>query len=180
MIKVRLTICLSLAVSFLCVVTSQGFAQETVPKPLISVSVQIVGMGTVPTYNHNTTTGYFTEATVTNLQDTTIVFWIMSCGWPYENWLASNDSVNCGSFGCDNNIPDDIHLPPHHSIHFYTLLWPSANKPLCKKVKLGFRYYAKFADIMNCSNQRIKAMPPRLYWSNEVEIKDNLFQYQTD
>ena len=149
-------------------------------KSLVSVSLQVIGKGTVKGDNNRDVTGYFIEATITNQRDTPIVFWIMSCGWPYENWITNNDSVFCGNFGCDKNIPEDIRLKPHQSIHFYGLLRGRGERPLCRNIKLGFRYYARLTDLLNFPDQKIKPALPTIYWSNEVEIKDNLFEYQID
>jgi hypothetical protein len=167
-----------LFLTFLCCSAQNGSAQNTDAKALVSVSLHIIGKGTVGTANQET--GYFTMATVTNQQDTPVVFWIMSCGWPVENWVTSNDSVHCSYFGCDSNIPEDVRLKPHQSIHFYGLLTRARQKPFCRKVKLGFNYYTRLFDLFNFPNQKIKPAPPAVYWSNEVEIKDNLFQYQID
>lgn len=167
-----------LFLTFLCCSAQKGSAQNTDAKALVSVSLQIIDKGTVGTLHQET--GYFTMATVTNQQDTTIVFWIMSCGWPLENWITSSDSVYCGNFGCDSNFPIDIRLKPHQSIHFYGLLRRSGQKPFCRKVKLGFQYYTRPFDLFPFPNQKIKPAPPTVYWSNEVEIKDNLFQFQID
>jgi hypothetical protein len=173
-----------LFLTFLCCVAQKGSTQDMNEKAFISVSLQIIGKGTVRAYqdangNHDVT-GYFTMATVTNQQDTAIVLWIMSCGWPTANWITNNDSAYCGNFGCDINIPDDIRLKPHQSIHFYGLLRRSRQNPFCRKVKLGFKYYRNLVDLWNFPNSKIKPAPPAVYWSNEVEIKDNLFQYQID
>jgi hypothetical protein len=119
-------------------------------------------------------------ATVTNQQDTTIVFWIMSCGWPAENWVTSNDSVSCDNSVCYSNYPIDIRLKPHQSIHFYSLLTRSGQKPFCRKVKLGFQYYTRPSDLFTPRNQKTKPASPAVYWSNEVEIEDNLFQFQIE
>ncbi|HEY4831701.1 MAG TPA: hypothetical protein VIH61_03980 [Waddliaceae bacterium] len=171
--------CASLFLTFLSFAAQKGPAQNTDAKTLVSVSLQIIGKGTVATFNQDVA-GYFTMATVTNQQDTTIVFWIMSCGWPLENWVTSNDSVYRGNFGCDSNIPEDIRFKPHQSIHFYGLLRRSGQKPFCRKVKLGFQYYTRPFDLFHFPNQKIKPAPPTVYWSNEVEIKDNLFQFEID
>jgi len=167
-----------LFLTFLCCAAQKGSAQNTDDKTLVSVSLQIIGKGTVGTFYKET--GYFTMATVTNQQDTPIVFWIMSCGWPVENWVTSNDSVHCYYFGCDSNFPEDIRLKPHQSIHFYGFLKHTGQKPFCRKVKLGFRYYVGMMDLLNLPNRKIKPAPPTVYWSNEVDIKDNLFQFQID
>jgi hypothetical protein len=168
-----------LFLTFLCCAVQKGFAQNTDAKALVSVSLQIVGEGPVGTSNQNDT-GYFAMATVTNQQDTTIVFWIMSCSWA-ENWVTTSDSVDYrGNVVCYSNYPIDIRLKPHQSIHFYGLLTRSGQKPFCRKVRLGFRYYTRASDLFPSRNQKTKPAPPDVYWSNEVEIRDNLFQFQID
>src|SRR5580658_11135301 len=164
MTSTRYASCIFFVFNFFCCVAQKGSAQNTNEKAFISVSLQIIGKGTVRAYqdatgSHNDT-GYFTVATVTNQQDTTIAFWIMSCGWPWANWLTSNDSVYCGNFGCDSNVPGDIRLKPHQSIHFYGLLWRRGQKPFCRKVKLGFKYYRDLIDLWNFPNSKIKPAPP--------------------
>jgi len=173
-----------LVLNFVFCVAQKGSAQNMNEKAFISVSLQIIGKGTIKAYQDakgsHYDTGYFTIATLTNQQDTAIVFWIMSCGWPWTNWITSNDSVYCGNDGCDGNIPEDIRLKPHQSIHFYLLLRRFRQNLFCRKVKLGFKYYRDLLDLWNYPNSKIKPAPPTVYWSNEVEIKDNLFQYQID
>ena len=54
-----------LFLTFLCFAAQKGSAQNTDAKALVSVSLQIIGKGTVGTFNQDVT-GYFMMATVTN------------------------------------------------------------------------------------------------------------------
>ena len=167
-----------LSISLSCVF-GKAQAQITGESGLIAISLHIIGKGTINESNYDIP-GYFVMATITNQQDTAIEFFIMSCSWASDNWIPSNDSINFREPGCDINIPAHIHLPAHGSIYFYGLLKRVGARPFCQKVKLGFRYITNSADLLFSSAERKKVEKPIIYWSNEVEVRDNLFKYQID
>ncbi|HEV3325494.1 MAG TPA: hypothetical protein VG052_07800 [Puia sp.] len=163
----------------------QAYGQRADTADLISVSLRIVGKGIpsynrIPPYNKDTIPGYFAAATLTNKQDTTIHFWIMTCSWPVHNWVTSNDSIFFGFPGCDRNIPDRIDLSPHQSVDFYGLFETVNKRPLPKTVKLGFIYFASFNDIWESLHQRNISENLKVYWSGPVRIADNLYRYQVN
>ena len=164
-------------------ILSFGFAkvqaQNGNSNPLVGVVLKVIGKGVVAGLN-NGEPGYFVMATVTNRQDTAIKFLIMSCSWASRNWLTNNDSIAFHEPGCDTNIPIDIHLRPHQSIEFYGVLTPMGKKPPGQKVKLGFRYYSNERDLWPPYRQETKVAKPVIYWSNEVDVKDNLFKFQIE
>jgi hypothetical protein len=179
MTSIKFPICtIVLSISLSCVL-GKVQAQNAGESRLISISLQVIAKGTINESNHDIP-GYFVIATITNQQDTAIKFFIMSCSWASENWITSNDSIYFREPGCDINLPADIHLRPHQSIHFYGVLTRSGTKPFSKKVKLGFRYFTNAADLWSSLSERKKVEKPTIYWSNEVEVKDNLFEYQID
>lgn len=156
-------------------------AQKEDSTDLVSVTLHLVGKGTTEYANaKDWGPGYFTMATVSNTQDTTIHFYIMTCSWPGDNWVVSNDSVIFWYPGCDSNFPERIELLPHQSIHFYGILFYSRKKPVSKNVKLGFIYYKNFNNLFSWSGQERKMGEFKKYWSNAVELKDNLLDYQKD
>jgi hypothetical protein len=118
-------------------------------------------------------------ATVTNKQDTAIHFWVMTCSWPSENWVSSNDSVFCAYPGCDSNFPIQIDLLPHQSLNFYGILAHTVKTSFPKIVKLGFRYFTRGDALFETSAQTRNAAAA-LFWSNEVELRDNLFKFQME
>jgi len=179
MISIRLFIYAFLLWASLSCVFGTAQAQNADKKGLIAISSHIIGKGTINESNHDIS-GYFVMATIANQQDTAIEFFIMSCSWASDNWIPSNDSIKFREPGCDNNGPILIHLQAHQSIYFYGLLTRVGAIPFCQKVKLGFRYITNSADLLFSSAEREKVEKPIIYWSNEVEVRDNLFKYQID
>jgi hypothetical protein len=179
MIIVRLSFQVFLLSTFLPCVFEKAEAQNADANGLVAVSLHVVGKGTVNELNHDVP-GYFVIATVTNQQDTAIKFWIMSCSWATQNWISGNDSIYFHEPGCDINLPIDIHLRPHQAIQFYGVLAHSGAIPFSKKVKLGFRYFTNEGDLWPTPGRQTTLTKPTIYWSNEVDVKDNLFQYQID
>jgi hypothetical protein len=157
----------------------QGYGQRVDSVDLISISLRIVGKGT-PSYGRDTIPGYFALATLTNTQDTTIHFWVMSCSWPAHNFITSNDSIYFWIPGCDRNIPDKIVLLPHHSVDFYGLFEPSNKKPLPMTVKLGFLYFDSFEDLLDYIVGRNRHQNFNVHWSNSVNIADPLYRYRVN
>lgn len=104
-----------LGFALLCGTVLEGHAQRADTGILVSVSIRLIGQGATTTLYQNIS-GYYLMASVTDRQDTAITFWIMSCGWPYSNWVTNNDSAHVGWQGCDGNIPIEIHLLPGYSI----------------------------------------------------------------
>ena len=167
------------SISLILILYQKGYSQKPDNTDLISVTLRIVAEGNTQYYKENNS-GYFAIATVTNIQDTTISFWIMTCSWPDVNWVASSDSVYFGSHGCDSNFPEKVELLPHKSINFYGVFTKLSKKPMGKSVKLGFVYFNSFNDIFEASAERSKIKNFRKYWSNQVVLEDNLFKYQKD
>lgn len=157
----------------------QGYGQKADTVDLISVSLGIVGQGTAD-YIKSAGSGYFALATLTNKQDTTIHFWIMSCSWPIENFVSSSDSINFAWAGCDHNTPDEIDLLPHRSIHFYGLIESKNKNLLLQTIKLGFIYFANFSDFWDSRHRRDKPKNLKIYWSNQAKIIYDLYSYQLD
>ena len=159
----------------------QGYGQKADTAELISVSLKIVGKGT-PIYAtpRDTAPGYFALVTVTNRQDTTIHFWVMSCSWAIDNFVTSSDSIRFWYPGCDHNIPDNIDLLPHHSVDFYGCFKPSKKVPLPRTVKLGLIYVNRQWDLWDYIAGKKALQQFAVYWSNSVRIVDNLYQYRVN
>lgn len=164
---------------FLLVITMVIF-NYTYPQTLsnsavVSINLSIVGKGT-PSICSDSSDYFFAKLNVVNTQDSTIKFWIMSCSWPADNWVISNKAVSLHFCGCDSNIPIEIILFPKKSVEFYTVIrnrnW--AISPI--RIKVGFLYAKNSKDIFKISNEKTKG--EMIFWSNEVELKDNLFNYE--
>ena len=62
---------------------------------------------------------FFSRVCITNQEDTTITFWMMSCSWWLKTLQFDRDSMQFSTGGCDKNIPVEIKLKPGKSIIFY-------------------------------------------------------------
>lgn len=168
-----------ISISLLFFFNQHVYSQKKDTADLVSVALHIIAEGTTKYYKDNGS-GFFAMVSVTNNQDTAISFWIMTCSWPDVNWVTSSDSVYFGSHGCDSNFPERIELLPHKSINFYGVFTRLGKKPIGRKVKLGFIYFSSFNDIFEASAERSKLKNFKKYWSNQVLLEDNLFNYQKE
>jgi len=85
----------------------------------ISVKLEITGKGYFDFDRGGKHEDYFSKVRVTNHEDSTITFWMMSCSWYYKTLVFDTDSMQFSSSGCDKNIPVEIILKPGKSIVFY-------------------------------------------------------------
>ena len=134
-----------ISIIFFSILCQVGYAQIKDTAKKVEVTLHIVGEGISKYYRNDTTSGYF--ATVTNICDTTIRFYIMSCNWSSSNWIPGNIPGNNSYFldntECDHNIPERITLLPHKAIHFYGIIRRFQGHPYSKTIKLGFVYFSK-------------------------------------
>jgi len=86
----------------------------------ISVKLEITGKGFFQ-YGQDTKVrdDYFSRVCITNQEDTTITFWMMSCSWWHQTLIFDTDSMEFSTGGCDKNITVEIKLKPGKSIVFY-------------------------------------------------------------
>ena len=86
----------------------------------ISVQLEITGKGYYQ-YGQDTKVrdDYFSRVCITNHEDTTITFRIMSCSWWHQTLVFDTDSLEFSTGGCDKNIPVEVKLKPGKSIVFY-------------------------------------------------------------
>ena len=174
---------------FLAVTSYKAYSQKNDSTNMISVSVDIIGKGNrliQKTYKHpikyDDFNSYFTLLKVSSNADTMIHFWTMLCSWE-ENWLSNNDSVLLYHPACDVNIPIEIKLKPHQSVKFYGILRPRSDTLQNNKFKLGFVMLEKSDLDLNFSSrtERYELMNKKgIYWSNEVELKDNIYRYKVE
>ena len=153
------------------------YSQTSNNSALISVNLSIVGKGT-PTLCSDSSNYYFANLTISNTQDTTIRFWIMSCSWPIDNWLINNNAVSLRFCGCDSNIPVEVVLSPQKSIEFYSAIKYHRKDSSGVRIRAGFLYFTSARDIFNNAGTTSKNINRIKFWSNEVELKDNLYSYE--
>lgn len=149
-------------------------------RELLLVDATITGKGVADMCRlADTTSYYFVTVSITNTQDTAVQLWFMSCSWPMDSFSINNDSVVyrfCFS-GCDHNVPDFILLPPQKTARFYGTIRSYKKDGSVPRVKVGFRYYNSFNNIFYTGPEGYRKHPCQLFWSNEIELKDNLYGY---
>ncbi|HEX2628545.1 MAG TPA: hypothetical protein VHM26_06035 [Chitinophagaceae bacterium] len=143
----------------------------------VSINLSIVGKG-VPTTCKRNDTSYFISLRISNIQDTSFRFWIYSCSWAADNWIIANTAGLFRDCGCDINIPVDIKLEPKQSIEFYTTLRSRMKGLPGGRLKAGFLYFTNSSDLYKMAGKKIDPEKVKIFWSNEVEIKDNLYSYE--
>lgn len=169
-----------LAISLLLIFSS-AHSQGSNSKELVSIKLDIVGRGTSTICRDmDTSTYYFVIVSVLNNQDTTIELTIFTCSWIWENFVTNNDSVLFTScfLGCDHNVADGIIVPPKKAAQFYGTIKSNKKGSSVDKIKVGFRYFATGKDIWNFDGTPKNKKLYKLFWSNEVALKDNLYSYE--
>lgn len=172
----RIIVAFSLLLMF-----NSAYSQDSKIKQLVSVKLDIVGKG-APTIcaNADTSDYYFATINVLNTQDTTVTFWIMSCSWPMDGFVIYSDSIAfqfCFG-GCDSNTPEKISLPPKKSIQFYGTIKNWKKDSSIARVKVGLRYFRTVDDLWRFDGSYDSKKLHKIVWSNEVELKDNLYSYE--
>ena len=153
------------------------------PKPQttnVSVKMEITGRGYFQ-YGRDTKVrdDYFGRVCITNHENTTLTFWMMSCSWWMQTLIFDTDSIEFSGCGCDKNIPVKVELKPGKSIVFYPVFSDISKKRFHqvyssitrnnKQIKIGFNL------MKNVSKDR-NGEPPELvksgetYWSNPVSL----------
>ena len=151
------------------------------PTPSLSVTLAITGNGAPAVcIRADTSDYYFVTATVFNNEDTTVALFINSCSWPMEAFVVQNDSIRfefCFS-GCDHNVPEKISVPGKKSAQFYGTIKSWKKDPAIARIKLGFKHFRTVNDLWFSDESSRNKRQYTMYWSNEVELKDNLYSYE--
>ncbi|RYY54321.1 MAG: hypothetical protein EOO09_14690 [Chitinophagaceae bacterium] len=157
-------------------------AQQTDHQRLVSIKAEITGRG-VPAVcaKIDTTAYYFTKASIVNLQDSSIAFFIMSCSWPMDGFAIQGDSVGVESCfrGCDHNVPEKIVLAKGQSVEFNFTIKSWKRSSAISNLRIGFRLYKTIEDIWYFEGVGKKANR-YLIWSNEVKLQDKLYTYEVN
>jgi hypothetical protein len=159
------------------VIFDSTYSQTNNNPGLVSVNLSIVGKGT-PTICSDSSNYYFANLRVANTQDTAIRFWIMDCSWPVDNWVINNDAASLRFCGCDSNIPVEIILSPRKSIEFYSAIKCHKKGSSTNRIKVGFVYFTNAQDIFNINKANSWSIKNNIFWSNEVELRNNLYTYE--
>jgi hypothetical protein len=160
---------------------SSAHSQNYRSKDFVSVKLDVIGRG-APSICVDTDSSayYFVVVNVLNNQDTTINLTIMTCSWVWENFVTNSDSVLFSScfLGCDYNVADIIKVPPKKFAQFYGTIKNNSRESSTDKVKVGFGYFAAGKDIWDFNRTPNNNKLYRLFWSNEVELKDNIYSFR--
>ncbi len=157
------------------------YSQDSKNKQVLSVTLDIVGKGAPTTCAKvDTSDYYFATVNVLNTQDTAVSIWVFSCSWPMDAFAIHSQSIAftfCFS-GCDHNVPKKISIPPKRSVQFYGTIISWKKDTSIARIKVGFRYFRTFNDLWNSDRSKESQKLYTMIWSNEVELKDNLYSYE--
>ena len=126
-------------------------------------------------------TKFYGVATVSNIQDTSLSFYILSCGWPRKNWVSMDDSISYEHIGCDNNFPDRITLQPNQSIKFKVVInnrhvqWNGSNP-----IQMGFIYFKTEKELSDRSMAQKSIPDSKVFWSNPFFFDDVRITYKVE
>jgi hypothetical protein len=79
--------------------------------------------------------------------------------------------------GCDHNVPEKISIPPKRSVQFYNTISRWKKDSSIARIKVGFKYFRTSSDLWNDGIKKGQKLYTMI-WSNEVELKDNLYSYE--
>lgn len=97
-----------------------------------------------------------------------------------DGFVIHNDSMAfqfCFG-GCDINIPEKIILPTQKSSQFYGTIKSWKKDSSISRIKVGFRYFRTVEALWNFDGSDDKRNQNQIIWSNEVELKDNLYRFE--
>lgn len=166
--------------NIMLVLLTSAYSQHN-NKELVSVNLSIVGKGKpFVCQNIDASEYYFVTVNVLNIQDTTVRFWVMDDCWPIESFFIKNDSIMFQSCfnGCEHSVPIEVIMPAKKSAQFYATVKSYKKEASTPLIKVGFRYFARVDDLWNYGIENPKLSKIKIFWSNEVELKDNLYSYE--
>jgi len=172
-----------LTVILLCCCQST-FAVSKDSTQIISVDADIIAADEAVhlKFPDTQTEEYFIVITLTNNQDTTVRFTIMTCSWS-ESFTFDKDSLYLSYPGCDSNFPTTIKIPAHNSLKFYGKLRSykknhDYTNPLVFKIGFVDLPYKEFIGSSEYSKKDKKKY--RTYWSDNIYLRSQLYQYNEE
>lgn len=121
---------------------------------------------------------YFLLVRITNQQDTTVPFYIMSGSWTIDNFEINNDSIKLVFFGNDVNTPTRIILKAHQSIIFNVMAEALSEKITIPQFRVGF-HFTDIRDNYIRKDQKYSKNAKR-FWSNEMKLEDPGIKYEVE
>lgn len=171
------------SISFLLIFICNSHSQVSSKKDIITVKIFPIAQGIsthIPNQYKIANQSYFTYMSITNNQDTTISFYLMSCSWMIDNWISDNDSISLLFLGCDINTPLYITLLPHQLIDFSAIIITKPHTEMSTLFRFGFLYFKKEKDLLDYIPKKNKTDNIRIYWSDAIKLEDNLFKYHIE
>ena len=80
--------------------------------------------------------------------------------------------------GCDHNVPEKISLPPKKSVQFNGTIKSWKKNPSIARIKVGFRHFQTVDELWYFVGAKESRDLNKMVWSNEVDLKDNLYSYE--
>ena len=154
----------------------------------ISVKMEITGRGYYQ-YGQDTKVrdDYFSRVCITNHEDSTLTFWMMSCSWMFDVLKFNQDSLEFSPGNCTKEIPVKVELKPGKSIIFYPVFTDISKKRFYqvysniprnnKQIRMGFNLMKNVSkDPYGKQPQYIR--PGNIFWSNPVSLdyRNNKFR----
>jgi hypothetical protein len=154
----------------------------------VSVKLEITGRGYYQ-YGQDTKVrdDFFSRVSVTNHEDSTIIFWMMSCSWMFDILKFNQDSLEFSIGNCTKDVPVKVELKPGKSIVFYPVFTDISKKrfhPVYsdisinnKQIRIGFNLMKNVSkDPYGEQPQYIR--PGNIFWSNPVSLdyRNNKFR----
>src|ERR1035437_1649941 len=141
-------------------------------KPLnVSIKLEITGKGFYQ-YGKDTRVreDYFSKISLTNHEDSTITFWMMSCSWGESTLKFDRDSMEFSTGNCTKDIPVKIELKSGKSLIIYPVF--HANSKRINQIRIGFVLFKvdNTSDYFVDPSNFIKTK--NIYWSNPVIFKN--------
>jgi hypothetical protein len=92
--------------------------------------------------------------------------------------MIGNNGGSLDNCGCDSNIPVEITLTPKQSIEFYSTIKYKKIAGENDRIKAGFIYFTRALDLVNFAGKRNERAKLKIFWSNEIRMRDNLYNYE--
>jgi hypothetical protein len=182
---------LSWTVILLCCYQST-FSRSADSTQIISIAADIIALDESIRlkYPNAKADEYFIVITLTNTQDTTVRFRIMTCSWG-ESFTFDKDSLYLCYPGCDSNIPITIEILPHKAVKFFGKLCcykKKHNNISPSSFKIGFidlpykatHWYPMARTFFDSFYSKEDKMKYKTYWSDSIVLKSKLYDYNVE
>jgi hypothetical protein len=164
----------------LCYNDSFSAVNDTIPIVTIKANITAFNEAPLLRFPNIDSKYYFVTLTLTNTQDTSIRFTIMTCSWS-SSFVTDIDSIIIRPQECDSNFPVTIEIKPGKSAHFFAELHSSkknskGSQPVNFKVGFVDLTYKELESFNRLSKSDIHKH--KIYWSNSIPLLSKLNSYK--